>query len=65
MAASVSTCNSSHNCIFKGTLAGLTQFLATKSPLKMMKDALYFTLKALFVLKVFKFLSLLFGLVEK
>ena len=28
-----------------------------ESPLKMMKNALYFVLKALFVLKVFKFFS--------
>ena len=28
-----------------------------KSPLKMMKNAFYFILKALFVLKIFKFLS--------
>ena len=32
---------------------------------KMMKNALNFILKALFVLKIFKFLSLLFGHVEK
>ena len=31
----------------------------------MMKNALYFTLEALFVLKIFKFLSSLFGHVEK
>ena len=31
----------------------------------MMKNAFYFTLKALFVLKIFKFLSWLFGHVEK
>ena len=42
---------------FKGSLSGLRQFLATKSPLKMMKNAFHFTLKALFVLKIFKFLS--------
>ena len=41
----------------KGALSGLRQFLATESPLKMMKNAFYFTLKALFVLKIFKFLS--------
>ena len=40
---------------FKGALSDLRQLLATKSPLKMMKKALYFTLKALFVLKIFKF----------
>ena len=31
----------------------------------MMKSAFYFILKALFVLKIFNFLSLLFGHVEK
>ena len=36
-----------------------------KSPLKIMKNAFYFTLKALFVLKIFKILSRLFGHVEK
>ena len=33
------------------------QFLATENSLKVMKNAFYFTLKALFVLKIFKFLS--------
>ena len=42
---------------FKGALSGLRQFLATESPLKMMKNAFYFTSKALFVLKIFKLLS--------
>ena len=32
---------------------------------KMMKNAFYFILKALFVLKIFKFLSWLFGHVEE
>ena len=41
----------------KDALSGLRQSLATESPLKMMKNAFYFTLKALFVLKIFKFLS--------
>ena len=41
----------------KGALSGLRQFLATGSPLKMMKNAFYFTRKALFVLKICKFLS--------
>ena len=41
----------------KGALSGLRQFLANESPSKMMKDAFYFTLKALSVLKIFKFLS--------
>ena len=45
----------------KGTLSGLRQLLATESPLKMMKSAFYFTLKSLFVLKIFKFLSGLSG----
>ena len=39
--------------------------MATKTPLKVMENAFYFTLKALFVIKVFKFLFLLFGYVEK
>ena len=41
----------------KGALSGLRQFFATESPLKMMKDDFYFTSKALFILKIFKFLS--------
>ena len=32
-----------------------------ESPLKTMKNAFYFNLKTLFVLKIFKFLSRLFG----
>ena len=50
---------------FKGALSGLRQFLETKSPLKMMKNAFYFTSKARFVFKIFKFLSWLFGHVAK
>ena len=46
---------------FKGPLSGLRQFLTTRSPLKMMKNAFYYVLKALFVLKIFTFLSSLFG----
>ena len=38
-------------------LAGLRLNLATESPLKMMKNAFYFTLKALFAVRIFKFLS--------
>ena len=54
--------NSTHNERYfrskiKGALLGLKHFLATENPLKMMKNAFYFTLKALFVLKIFKFLS--------
>ena len=37
-----------------GALAGLRQFLATESPLKMMKNALDFLEKALYILKVSK-----------
>ena len=47
--------------LLKGALSGLRQFLATESPLKIMKNAFYFTSKAHFVLKVFRFLSWLFG----
>ena len=59
------------NCYFlkflfiKGTLSRLRQFLTTESPLKMMKNAFYFTSKAVFVLKIFKFLSWLFGHISK
>ena len=41
----------------KSALSGLRQFLAIESPLKMMKNAFYFALKALFVLKMFNFFS--------
>ena len=41
----------------KGALSSLSQFLATESPLKMMKNAFYFTLKAFLVLKIIQFLS--------
>ena len=43
--------------LFKGALSGLIRSLATERPLKMMKNAFYFSSKALFVLKMFKFLS--------
>ena len=43
--------------LFIGAPSGLRKFLATESPLKMMKNAFYFTSKTLFVLKIFKFLS--------
>ena len=36
-----------------------------ESPLKMMKNAFYFILKALFVIKIFKFLSWPFGHAKK
>ena len=38
--------------MFKG---GLRRILPTESPLKMMKNAFYFTLKALFVREIFEF----------
>ena len=40
--------------------------MATESPLKLklMKNAFYFNLKALFVLKIFKFLPWRFGHIE-
>ena len=41
----------------KGALSSLRQFLATERPLEMMKKYFYFTLNALFVLKILKFLS--------
>ena len=41
----------------KVALFGLRQFLATKSPLKMMTNAFYFAVKAILVLKILKFLS--------
>ena len=41
----------------KGAVSGLIQFLAAESPLEMMKNAFYFTSKALFVLKISKFFS--------
>ena len=44
----------------KGALSGLRQLLATESPLKMMKNGFYFTSKALFVLKIFRFFVLTF-----
>ena len=42
--------------LFKSPFLGLRQFLAAESPLKMMKNALYFMLKAVFVCKIFSFL---------
>ena len=45
----------------KGALSGLRKFLATE----MMKNAFCFNSKAFFVLKIFEFLSWLFGHVSK
>ena len=47
-----------HHPILSGALSGLRQVLATESSLKMMKNSFYFTLKALFAFKIFKFLTL-------
>ena len=47
--------------MLKGALSGLRQFLATESPLKMTKNAFYFTSKALSGRKIFKYLSRLFA----
>ena len=58
-------CEREINLLTKGKLPGLRQFLATESPLKMMKIVFHFTSKALFVLKIFKILSWLFGHVSK
>ena len=49
----------------KGALAGRRQFLATESLLKTIKNAFYFTSKALSVLKIFEFFSWLFGHLSK
>ena len=38
-------------------LSGLIQFLAVERPLKMIKNASHFASKALYVFKIFKFLS--------
>ena len=40
---------------FKDALSGLRQFLATESPLKMMKNAFYLTSKFLFSLRYLSF----------
>ena len=43
--------------VLKGALLSLIQFLATESPLKVIQNAFYFRLKALFILKILKFMS--------
>ena len=48
---------SEYDAVFKGALSGLRQFLAIESPVKTMKNAFYFTSKALLVLNIFKILS--------
>ena len=49
----------------KGVLLPLRQLLAIGSPLKMVKNAFYFTSKVLFILKIIKLFSWLFGHVAK
>ena len=50
----------------KGTLSGLRLFLATESPLKIVKNDCYFILNVFFfILRIVKFLSGLFSHVEK
>ena len=49
----------------KDALSLLRQFLAIQNPLKMIKNVFYFTSKALFAFKIFKFLSWRFGHVAK
>ena len=54
--------------LFKGGLSPSKLFKknsSNDSPLRMIKNAFYFILKALFFLKIFKFLSWHFGHVEK
>ena len=53
------------HCNLKDAVSGLRLFLATESPWKMIKNAFYFILEALFVLDIFNFLSWLFGPAEK
>ena len=50
---------------FKSEFSGLSQFLEIESHLEIMENAFYFTWKDIFVFKVFKFLSWLFGHIEK
>ena len=53
------------NPLIKGALSRLGQFLPTKSPLKKMKNAFCFILKALFIFEIFQFLFKIFGSVGK
>ena len=48
----------------KRPLSCMIQFLATEDPLRMMKNVFHFFLKALFVIRVFNFLSWRFGYAE-
>ena len=57
MNAEDSKTNRPQKFVLKGGLSCFSHFLAAESPLKIMKYAFYFMSKALFVLKIFKFLS--------
>ena len=50
--------------VFKSTLSGLRQILATESPLKVMKNALYFTSEALFILNIYVFIFTFWSCIE-
>ena len=50
---------------YKEALSDLRKILAAENPLIVMKNAFYFILAALFVLKIFKFLSGILGHVQK
>ena len=52
-------------CEPKGALSGLKQFLTTGGPLENDEKSFLFHLKRTFILKIFKFLSWLFGHAEK
>ena len=58
-------CQNSSCSIFKHVLPGLRQYLETESPLQMMKNAFYFTLKVLLVFNIFKLCPDYFGHVGK
>ena len=49
----------------KRAASGVRQFVTTEHPLKIMKNCFYFTLKALFVFKIFELLSWLLCLMGK
>ena len=53
------------NVAIKGALSGLKQISLTETSLEMKKNVFYFTLKALLVIKIFKFLSWIFDHIEK
>ena len=56
-------CSPPEKC--KGPFMGLRKFLKTGGLLKVTKNAFHLKLKALFLLKIFKFLSCLFAYVGK